>query len=67
MNARLTAMLVLICLVLIFVFQNIDTITLSFLIWDVSMPRALMLFITLTVGVVIGILARMTKPDRENK
>lgn len=62
MTARFIAILVLVCLVLIFIFQNIEIIKVSFLIWDVSMPRALMIFITLIIGVLIGYLSRRPKP-----
>jgi uncharacterized integral membrane protein len=40
---------------MIFVFQNIHTVTVHFLIFEISMPRALLLIITLAVGFLIGI------------
>ena len=52
---------ILFVLVLIFVFQNIEVVKVSFLTWDIAMPRALMVFATLIVGIIIGWLARRPK------
>ena len=52
---------ILIILVLIFVFQNIEIVKVTFLAWDISMPRALMIFVTLIIGIIVGRLARRPK------
>jgi uncharacterized integral membrane protein len=52
---------ILVILVLIFVFQNIEVVKVSFLAWDISMPRALMIFATLIIGIIVGRLARRPK------
>jgi uncharacterized integral membrane protein len=44
----------LIALVLIFIIQNTDVVEFRFLMWTVSISRALMLFGTLAVGLVTG-------------
>nr|MBC8394786.1 LapA family protein [Deltaproteobacteria bacterium] len=39
----------------------------SFLIWEMSLPRALMIFITLVIGVVVGYLSNRGKPVSKKK
>ncbi len=39
----------------IFIIQNASSVTVTFLFFQVTMPRALLLFITLIVGLVVGI------------
>ncbi len=56
---------ILFILVLIFVFQNIEVVKVSFLVWDISMPRALMIFAVLIAGIIVGWLARRPKKKRE--
>jgi uncharacterized integral membrane protein len=53
----------LIALVLIFVFQNTQVVQFRFLVWTISMSRALMLFGTLAIGFIAGWL--LTMPKRE--
>ena len=67
MSARFIAILVLIALVLIFIFQNIEMVKVSFLIWEMSMPRALLIFITLVIGVAVGYLSNRVKPLSKKK
>lgn len=67
MSARFIAILVLIVLVVIFIFQNIEMVKVSFLIWEMSLPRALMIFITLVIGVVVGYLSNRGKPVSKKK
>jgi uncharacterized integral membrane protein len=40
----------------VFLFQNLANVTVNFLFFTMSMPRALLLIITLAIGVLIGIL-----------
>ena len=44
----------LIAIVLIFVLQNTQVVEFKFLMWTVSMSRALMLFGTLAIGLIAG-------------
>jgi uncharacterized integral membrane protein len=54
MNFKITLVVVLVCLALIFVAQNIDIVTVKFLFWEVSMSRAILLFFSLLIGFLIG-------------
>lgn len=41
---------------LIFVLQNTAMLTLSFIVYEITMPRAILLSLTLGLGVIIGVL-----------
>ena len=55
----------LIAFVLIFVIQNTQVVEFRFLVWTISMSRALMLFGTLAIGFITGWL--MTLPKSKKK
>jgi uncharacterized integral membrane protein len=59
--ARTIVIAILILLVLIFVFQNTEIVRVSFLAWEISMPRALMIFMTFLIGLIAGWLFRRVK------
>ena len=46
---------ILIILFLVFVIQNVSSVTVSFLIFDITMPRALVLSLTFAIGLLVGI------------
>ena len=54
MNFKITLVVILVCLALIFVVQNIQVVTVSFLFWEISMSRAILLFFSLLIGFIIG-------------
>lgn len=54
MKMRLTVTMVLLALVVLFTLQNIEAVTITFLLWQFSLPRALLLFLVLVTGVVVG-------------
>lgn len=54
MNIKLIAILILCGLFLLFVVQNIAMVEVQFLIWSARMPRSMLMFLALAVGVVIG-------------
>jgi len=57
----------LIVLVLIFVVQNTEVVEFRFLVWTVSMSRALMLFGTLAIGFVAGWMLTLPKRRKEKE
>jgi len=57
----------LIALVLIFVIQNTQVVEFQFLVWTLSLSRALMLFGALAIGVVAGWLLRVPKQKDEQQ
>lgn len=55
----------LIAAVFIFVFQNMQMIDVKFLVWSITISRALILFITLAIGLIGGYL--LSKPISKQK
>ncbi len=55
----------LIVFVLIFVIQNTQVVEFQFLVWTISMSRALMLFGALFIGVVAGWLLGVPKQKKK--
>ena len=60
-------MFIIVLLVLVFVFQNTEVVRVSFLAWDISMSRALMILLTFLIGLITGWLSRRTKRDKQEK
>jgi uncharacterized integral membrane protein len=54
MNYKLTIILILAVLALLFVFQNVAIVEIQFLFWSTSMPRSLLVVLLLATGVTIG-------------
>ena len=54
MNFKITLVVILVCLALIFLAQNIQVVTVRFLFWEISMSRAILLFFSLLIGFIIG-------------
>ena len=55
----------LITFVLIFVVQNTQVVEFRFLVWTISLSRALMLFGTLAIGFIAGWLLKLPKGKKE--
>jgi len=58
---------IMVLLVLIFVFQNTDIVRVSFLAWEISMSRALMILLTFLIGLITGWLSGRTKRVKQEK
>ncbi len=54
MNFKLTLILVLSGIILIFITQNIAAVEVTFLLWSISLSRALLIFFALAIGILIG-------------
>ncbi len=55
MSFKMVLMIIIAILFFVFLFQNLTTVTVNFLVFEVSMPRSLLLIITLAIGLLIGI------------
>lgn len=64
---RIIVFIVLIGSVLVFVVQNTQVVEVKFLVWTLSMSRALLLLITLAIGLVGGWLLTFPKRRWERK
>ena len=67
MNFKITLVVILACLALIFVAQNIEVVTVRFLFWEMSMSRAILLFFSLLIGFIIGWFLNSYLSYREDK
>jgi len=54
MSLKLYTGLSLLILVVIFTIQNTEMVQINFLIWDFSISRALMIFLVLSIGILVG-------------
>lgn len=54
MNLKLYASITLFFLVVIFTLQNAEIVQINFLFWGFSISRALMIFLLLAIGMLIG-------------
>ena len=43
----------------IFILQNMQTVTVNILFWQINMPRALLIGFLLVIGILIGLLLRL--------
>ncbi len=61
MNIKKIIILVLIGLAVVFVLQNTQVVEVRFIVWKISMSRALMLIGTFLIGLIVGWLLRRTR------
>lgn len=58
MRSKLTTAIVLFAIALLFMFQNTAVVQVRMLFWQIGMPRYLLIFLTLLIGMLIGWLVR---------
>ncbi len=54
MFAKLNFGLVLLFLIVIFTLQNVEVVTIKFFFWEASISRAIMIFLVLAIGILLG-------------
>ncbi len=54
MNIKLILVIILTSLAVIFIIQNVAAVEISFLMWSISMSRALLIFFSLATGFILG-------------
>ncbi len=64
---KLLIVAILVVIVVIVVFQNAAPVTTKILLVDVEMPRALLLFVTLAIGFVAGLVAASSFAGKRRK
>lgn len=57
-KSKVTGATILLALVIVFVIQNTETVQVRLLLWNLSMPRSIMIFLVLLIGVAVGVLFR---------
>ena len=53
-RTKLTLIIVALALVVIFILQNMVMVEIRFYFWTISMPRSLMMFILVAIGLITG-------------
>ena len=56
MKTKIVIIIVLAVLLIIFVLQNTEIVIVNFWFWDLSLPRALLLFVTFAIGLITGLI-----------
>ena len=54
MKIRLTITMTILALMLLFSLQNMEFVTITFLFWQFSSPRAMLFFLVLIAGIISG-------------
>jgi len=54
MNYKLIFILFLAALAILFIIQNVAAVEIQFLFWSIQMSRALLIFLLLAIGIIIG-------------
>lgn len=67
MYYKLLLALVLLIVVLIFIFQNTQVVTIQFLAWEATTSRGLMVLTILLAGILIGWLGRAQVAHRRHR
>ena len=67
MSFKIGLVAILALIVLIFLAQNIDVVTVKFLFWELPMSRAILLFFSLLTGFIIGWILHSFLSYRKNK
>jgi putative membrane protein len=65
MKAKIFIIIALAVLLIIFVLQNTDVVVVKFWFWDASIPRALLLFVTFAIGLIIGFMVPSTRKRKD--
>lgn len=63
---RNVLVIILLGVLVVFVVQNVATVEVNFLVWNVSLPRAILYLIIFALGAVVGWLTRLfgARPNR---
>ncbi len=56
MKTKIFVIVLLAVLLIIFVLQNTEMVIVNFFFWDISIPRALLIFVCFAMGLVFGVL-----------
>jgi uncharacterized integral membrane protein len=54
MNFKMILILILACLAVIFIIQNVEILEIRFLLWSIQMSQSLLMFFLVAAGVIIG-------------
>lgn len=66
-SGKLIFVVILLVLFAIVILQNSQPVTLKFLFWTVTMPRAILLLVSLSVGIIVGIFWALSRSKKGQK
>ena len=72
MKTKVFVIALLAVLLIIFVLQNTEMVIINLFFWDISIPRALLIFVCFAMGMVIGLLipssvkSKQEVPEKQN-
>jgi putative membrane protein len=64
MKTKIVTIILLTVLLIIFVLQNSEMVIINLFFWDISIPRALLIFVCFAMGLVIGLLIPSSQQKR---
>ena len=67
MKYKLIISLVLICLIVIFIIQNVAVVEIDLFFWSIAMSRVLLMLILLVAGIIVGWLLKSYWIQRRKK
>lgn len=56
MKLKITLLIALLLCVVLFTLQNTETVNIKFFLWDLTLSRALMIFLVFSVGTLLGLI-----------
>lgn len=62
-TVKITSLITILILVVVFTLQNTEQVEITFLLWHLSLSRALMLFLVFTLGLLTGFVLRMLQHE----
>jgi uncharacterized integral membrane protein len=65
MRARILVLIVLLLLVIVFTLQNAEPLLIQLWFWTVYISKALLIFLLLAVGVVLGLIVGSMTPGKK--
>lgn len=66
MNTKLFFLFALLLGIIVFTLQNTESVTVNFFFWNFTLSRALLLFLVLVVGIVLGYLLATFQGSRRS-
>ncbi len=62
-TVKITSLITILILVVVFTLQNTEQVEITFLLWHISLSRALMLFLVFTLGLLTGFVLHMLQHE----
>ncbi len=66
MRAKILSIIILLLLVIVFTVQNAEPLLIELWFWNFSISKALLIFLVLAVGVILGLIAGSLAPRKKS-